>query len=562
MPVSFDFDALDYPYASRRNAVFAKNGMACAGNPLCASVGLQTLLHGGNAVDAAVAMAASQPLFEPTGNGLGADCFAILSYQGEIFGINGSGPAPAAASIEEMKARAKSAGEEKSDEMIPPFGVLPVDVPGAVGAWVKLHERFGRLPLEKVFAPAIEYAEKGYPVSPNIARWWKVAYTRYEKYLEHPAFEGFFQTFMKSDKTWYLPGEVFRCPDMAKTLRLIAETNGEAFYRGELARAIDGFMKKHDGFLRAEDLARYEPEWVKPLCVPFAGHEVWELPPNGQGMTVLMALQMLEALPAMSSRDANAPGGVEALHRTIEVVKLALADGGAHLGDPRAGDEADKEAMARRIEGLLSKDYARSRAALVGREAIDAKPGMPASPSTVYFCAADAEGTMVSMIQSNYRGFGSGIIVPGTGISLNDRGQCFSLDPNHPNALAGGKRPYHTIIPGFLTKAGKPYGAFGIMGGLIQPQAHVQVLQHLLVDGMNPQAALDAPRWQWMSGRRVAFEQGFPNHVLRALARRGHAVEINADDDVMGRGQMILRNDEGVLCGGTERRTDGQIMAF
>lgn len=235
-------------------------------------------------------------------------------------------------------------------------------------------------------------------------------------------------------------------------------------------------------------------------------------------------------------------------------MKLALADGAAHVAEPAA--------MRLQAEALLSADYARERAARIGREAVDAEPGMPASPSTVYFCAADAEGTMVSMIQSNYRGFGSGIVIPGTGISLNDRGQCFSLDPAHPNALAGGKRPYHTIIPGFITKAGEPFGAFGIMGGLMQPQAHVQVLENLLARGLNPQAALDAPRWQWMGGRRVAFEQGFPNHLLLSLERRGHDVSVNPDDDVMGRGQMILRDGAGVLCAATERRTDGQIMAF
>ena len=551
MTVRFDFDSLNFPYASRRSVVFAKNGAACAGNPHCASVGLQILMAGGNAVDAAVAMAASQPLFEPTGNGLGADCFAILSFKGQIYGINGSGPAPAAASIEALKALVPTEGD--APLAIPPYGVLPVDVPGAVGAWAALHERFGRLPFEAVLAPAIRYAENGYPVSPNVARWWQVAYGRYEKYADQPAFRGLFETFMKPDKTgktcktWYRPGEIFRSPDMAKTLRLIAETKGEAFYRGEIARDIDGFMRKEGGFLRASDLAAYRPEWVTPLHADFCGHEIWELPPNGQGITVLMALRMLEALP--SARES-----VERLHRTIEAVKLALADGAAHVAEPAA--------MRLQAEALLSADYARERAARIGREAVDAEPGMPASPSTVYFCAADAEGTMVSMIQSNYRGFGSGIVIPGTGISLNDRGQCFSLDPAHPNALAGGKRPYHTIIPGFITKAGEPFGAFGIMGGLMQPQAHVQVLENLLARGLNPQAALDAPRWQWMGGRRVAFEQGFPNHLLLSLERRGHDVSVNPDDDVMGRGQMILRDGAGVLCAATERRTDGQIMAF
>lgn len=543
------FDALDYPYASRRSVVFAKNGMACAGNPLCASVGLQVLLSGGNAVDAAVAMAASEPLFEPTGNGLGADCFAIVAHQGELFGINGSGPAPAAASISEIKRRAAAAGEPDADKLIPPYGVLPVDVPGAVGAWAALHERFGRLPFEAVLAPAIRYAESGFPVSPNVARWWRVALERYQKYADHPAFRGFFETFIKAEgKSTVQPGELFRCPDMARTLRLIAQTKGEAFYRGELARAIDGFMKANGGFLAAEDLAAYAPEWVRPISASFCGCEVWELPPNGQGISVLMAMKML------ALRNTAQKTGVEALHEMIEIVKLSLSDAAAHVAEPRA--------MRSSVRALLSEDYLRTRASLVGAEALDSAPGMPASPSTVYFCAADAQGTMVSMIQSNYRGFGSGVIIPGTAISLNDRGQCFSLEAGHPNALAGGKRPYHTIIPGFLTKDGVPYGAFGIMGGLMQPQAHVQVLFNLLARKMNPQAALDAPRWQWSAGRRVEFEQGFAGSVLAALSRRGHQTIVNPDDDVMGRGQMILRDGSGVLCGATERRTDGQIMAF
>lgn len=549
MTVRFSFDALDYPYASRRTVVFAKNGMACAGNPLCASVGLQVLLAGGNAVDAAVAMAASEPLFEPTGNGLGADCFAIVAHQGRLFGINGSGPAPSSASIDEMQRRASAGGEDAADKVIPPYGVLPVDVPGAVGAWAALHEHFGRLPFDQVLEPAVRYAESGYPVSPNVARWWKVAYERFNKYADHPAFQGFFDTFIKSDKhSTYQPGELFRCPDMARTLRLIAQTNGEAFYRGELARAIGGFMKAQGGFLSEEDLARYKPEWISPICVEFQGREVWELPPNGQGISVLMALRMLEI------RKTARKHGVETLHDMIEVVKLALSDAGACIAEPSC--------MRTTTDALLSDCYLETRAALVGEAALDPQPGLPAGPSTVYFCAADAQGTMVSMIQSNYRGFGAGVIVPGTGISLNDRGQCFSLDSAHPNALAGGKRPYHTIIPGFLTKNGIPFGAFGIMGGLMQPQAHVQVLFNLLARNMNPQAALDAPRWQWSSGRKVEFEQGFSSNELAALARRGHHVSVNPDADVMGRGQMILRRADGVLCGATERRTDGQVMSF
>ncbi len=548
----FPGNPLQYPYASKRHVVYAKNGMTCAGNPHSASVGLQMLLAGGNAVDAAVAMAAAYPLFEPTGNGLGADCFAIVWHKGKIYGINGSGPAPKAVTIEAMLERAKNAeratDKEKAGEKIPSYGVLPIDVPGAVGAWTALHERFGRLSFQKVLEPAIRYAEEGYPVSPNIARWWKAAYMRYEPYIGLEAFDGFFDTFMKKSRTWYMPGDIFKCPDMAKTLRAIAATKGEAFYRGELAETIDRFMKKTGGFLTKEDLAAYQPEWVEPVSVNYHGVDVWELPPNGQGITVLMALKMLSCLPQQPE------GGIEAIHQQIEAVKLALADGGAYLGEP-SSIKVD-------IEKLLSDEYAAERASSIGEEAIDAKPGIPGGCSTVYFAAADGEGNMVSMIQSNYRGFGSGIIVPGTGISLNDRAECFSLSPEHPNALGGGKRPYHTIIPGFLTKDGEPLGPFGIMGGLMQPQAHVQVLQRLIDRNFNPQSALDAPRWQWTSGKKVTFEQGFPNHLLMALKSKGHEVTVDPDGDVMGRGQIILRNSKGILCGGTEMRTDGQIMGY
>lgn len=544
----FDFDALDYPYASRRHAVFAKNGMACAGNPHCASVGLQTLLKGGNAIDAAIAMAASQPVFEPTGNGLGADCFAMVWRDGKLFGINGSGPAPAAASIEAMKARAAAAGEENAEEKIPSCGVLPVDVPGAVAAWAALHERFGSMPFAALLEPAARYAEAGYPVSPNIARWMEAGRKRFEKYKGRSAFEGFFRTFMRPDGSALRPGEIFRSAEMAATLRLIGATKGEAFYRGALAERIAAYVEREGGFLTAEDLARYRPEWVEPISVNYRGVDVWELPPNGQGVTVLMALKILAGM------DPGERGSAEAMHRQIEAVKLALADGAAYVADPKA--------MTVRVQDLLSDAYAAKRRALIGSEAKDAEPGMPPGHSTVYFCAADRFGNMVSMIQSNFRGFGAGTVVPGTGIALNDRGEYFSLDPKHPNALAGGKRPYHTIIPGFLTKDGEALGPFGIMGGLMQPQAHVQVLMQLLDWGMNPQAALDAPRWQWTKGRSVMVEQDVPNSVVRLLQRRGHDVTVNPDGDVMGRGQMILRNREGVLCGATEKRTDGQIMCF
>ncbi len=537
--IKFDFDAQDYPYPSKRHVVYAKNGMACAGNPTAASIGLQTLMKGGNAVDAAIAMASAYPVVEPTGNGIGADCFAIVWFKGKLYGINGSGPAPKANSVAALKAR----GYDK----IPSYGVEPINVPGAVGAWMALHERFGSMPLEDVMAPAISYAENGYPVSPNVSRLWEEAWQIYGKYKDRPEFQGLFDTFMDKG-TWYRPGEVFRAPDHAKTLRLIAKTKGEAFYRGELAEKMDAFFKKHNGFLTAEDLAAYKPEWVEPISVNYHGYDVWELPPNGHGITVLMALQILKGFE-LGERDC-----ADTMHKQIEAMKLAMSDTAAHVAEPAY--------MRVTVDELLSERYAADRRALIGDEAIMPTAGDPKYHSTIYFCCADGEGNMVSFIQSNFRGFGSGIVIPGTGIALNDRAENFKFDENHPNALLGGKRPYHTIIPGFLTKDGEPVGPFGIMGGFMQPQAHVQVVQNMIDWHLNPQQALDAPRWQWVGGKNVEVEQDTPNHIIRLLQRRGHNIIVQPDPYHMGRGQMILRNSEGVLCGATEKRTDGQIMAY
>lgn len=537
--MTLNFDAQDYPYASKRHVVYARNGMCNAGNPHAASAGLQVLLKGGNAVDAAVAMASAMPVVEPTGNGIGADCFAIVWFKGKMYGLNASGPAPMANSVAALKAR----GHEK----IPSYGVEPIDVPGCVGGWAALHERFGSMPLEEVMAPAIRYAEEGYPVTPNISRLWEEAFNIYSKYRDRPEFKGWFDTFAPNG-TWLKPGEMFRSPDMAATLREIAATKGESFYRGAIADKIDAFFKAHNGFLTKEDLAAYRPEWVEPISVNYRGYDVWELPPNGHGITVLMALQILKGFE-FAERDC-----VETMHRQIEAMKLAMVDTARYVAEPSY--------MKVSVDQLLSEDYAARRRALIGDEAITPEAGDPGCPSTIYFCCADGEGNMVSLIQSNFRGFGSGIVLPGTGISFNDRAENFKFDEAHENALLGGKRPYHTIIPGFLTKDGKPVGPFGIMGGWMQPQAHVQVVQNMIEWHLNPQAALDAPRWQWVGGKNVEVEQDTPNHIIRLLQRRGHNIIVQPDPYHMGRGQVIVRSDDGVLCGATEKRTDGQIMSF
>ena len=335
---------------------------------------------------------------------------------------------------------------------------------------------------------------------------------------------------------------------MAKTLKEIAATKGEAFYRGAIAEKIDAFFKKHNGFLTKEDLAAFKPEWVDPISVNYHGVDVWELPPNGHGITVLMALQILKDMN-LAERDC-----ADTMHKQIEAMKLAMVDTAEYVAEPSF--------MRVSVDQLLSEDYAAKRRALINDKAIMPEPGDPGCPSTVYFCCADADGNMVSFIQSNFRGFGSGIVVPGTGISLNDRAENFKFDENHANALTGGKRPYHTIIPGFLTQDGKPLGPFGIMGGWMQPQAHVQVVMNMIDWHLNPQQALDAPRWQWVGGKKVEVEQETPNYIIRQLQRMGHQIIVQPDPYHMGRGQVILRDENGVLCGATEKRTDGQIMSY
>lgn len=533
------FDPLDYPHPSRRTVVYARNGMTCAGNPTAASVGLQVLLKGGNAVDAAVAMAAVMPLAEPTGNGLGSDAFVMVWKDGKLYGLNGSGPSPKSASIEALRA--------KGCEKIPAYGVLASDVPGAAGAWAAVHERFGQLKFADVLAPAIEYAENGVPVSPTVADLWGRAVKLYSGMRSDAQFEPWFTHFAPQNRAPE-PGESFRSPDIAATLKRIAETKGEAFYRGEIAEKIAAFFAAHGGLLTADDLAVWRPEWVEPLSVNYRGYDVWEMPPNGHGITVLMALKTL------SGMQLGAPLTAETMHQQIEAMKLAMSDTAEHVTEPSAMRVTTGE--------LLSDEYAAKRRALIGEQALLPKAGDPRGSSTVYFCTADRDGMMVSFIQSNYRGFGSGIVIPGTGISMNDRMENFRFDPAHANCLEGGKRPYHTIIPGFLSKEGKAVGPFGIMGGFMQPQAHVQVVENLIDWHLNPQQALDSPRWQWIGGKKIDIEADVPPAEVLKLIRRGHEVTVKADLTAMGRGQMILRAPDGTLCGATEKRSDGQIMSY
>lgn len=534
-----NYSNLDYPYTSRRTVVFGSRGMVATSQQLASQAGLDIMKKGGNAIDAAVATAACLTVVEPTSNGIGSDAFAIIWTKGKLHGLNSSGRSPKAISIEAIT--------KLGYKEIPSHGWLPVTVPGAPAAWAELVAKFGRLPLTEVLKPAIRYAETGYPVSAVVSENWKAAFNKYKKMLTEDQFKHWFEVFAPQGKAPEA-GEVWHSKGHANTLQLIAETNAEAFYKGDLADLIDSYSRKYNGYLRKEDLEAFCPEWVNPIKADYRGHEVWELPPNGHGMVTLMALNILKGFD-FTSRDCT-----DTYHKQIEAVKLAYADGLKYITD--AGK------MKMNVEDLLSNAYADERRKLIGKTAIIPQPGEPSRGGTVYLATADEEGNMVSYIQSNYMGFGSGLVVPDTGIALQNRGHSFSLDPMHHNALEPDKKTYHTIIPGFLTKNGMPMGPFGVMGGFMQPQGHVQVVMNTVDFMLNPQAALDAPRWRWVKERAVEVERNFPLHIAEELQRKGHMVSTALGFSEFGRGQIIWREDNGTLAGGTEPRADGAVSAW
>ena len=534
-----NYDPLYHPYASRRSLVYGTRGMVATSQPLAAQAGLDMLKKGGNAVDAAIATAACLTVVEPSGNGIGSDAFAIVHMNGQMYGLNSSGYSPQGMTTEALKQR----GHDK----IPLYGIIPVTVPGAPAAWVELSRKFGKLPFAQLMEPAIDYAERGFAVSPVISKLWRAAFALYRAQND-PAMATWFDTFAPDGRP-VGAGEMWRSPGHAATLRSIAETGGQSFYNGAIAEQIEEFSRQYGGFITAADMAAFRPEWVQPLKADYRGYEVWELPPNGQGIIALMALNILEGY------DFTGGVSIRNVHRQIEAMKLAFADGLEHITDSRM--------MKIRPEELLSASYAEQRRLTIGETACSPKPWRPHDGGTVYLATADGEGNMVSFIQSNFHGFGSGIVVPGTGISLQNRGATFSTDSSHVNCLLPGKRTYHTIIPGFLSRAGKPVGPFGIMGGYIQPQAHVQVIMNALDYELNPQAALDAPRWQWIEGNKIEIEASFPEPLAEALVRRGHQVVRSAvGSTTYGRGQIIWRNDQGTLTGATEPRTDGSVAVW
>jgi gamma-glutamyltranspeptidase/glutathione hydrolase len=541
MPSSITWD---FPYPSQRMPVLARNVVATT-QPLAVQAGLHVLRQGGNAVDAAVATAASMTVLEPINNAVGSDAFTLVWHEGKVYGLNASGRAPKAMTPERFEGKKE----------VPKRGWDPVTVPGAVSGWVALSKRFGKLPFEKLFGPAIGYAEEGYLVAPHTAAGWATS-------------AKVFKEFPDWNKTWAPkgrapePGERFVNPDLGKTLRLIAQTKGEALYRGELAEKIGAHAKATGGLMTVDDLSSHQPDWVEPLHVDYRGLRFYEIPPNGQGMTALMALGMLSHLN-LGSLDVDC---ADVLHVQIEAMKLAFADAKRYIADPRAMDVKPEE--------LLDPAYLAKRAELIDpMKAKDPGPGGPARGGTILLCAADANGTMVSHIQSNFEGFGSGIVIPGTGISMQNRGACFRVEKGHPNQIAGGKRPYHTIIPAMATRpdeGGKeaPAMAFGVMGGFMQPQGHLQVMCRVADFHQNPQAALDAPRWQVKrdvttdTGLKVSIEPGFRPDVYDDLRRRGHEVDVAAKrNNLFGAGEVIYKLPDG-YAGATDPRGDGQAAGF
>ncbi|MBO4915376.1 MAG: gamma-glutamyltransferase family protein [Oscillospiraceae bacterium] len=540
-----DFDPLRYAYPSHRNVVYARRAMACTSVPLGAELGLGVMRRGGNAVDAAVAMAAAMPLLEPTSNGVGSDCFALVWIERDrkLYGLNASGVAPMALSPEVFAKRGLNA--------VPRDGWLPTMVPGAPAGWAELNRRFGTKTLAELFEPAIAYAREGCPVPVEVGSLWGVSVRRFEQASEKdraPYLE-WFKAFTTPDGLPYRAGDVFRWEAFADTLEELAATECESLYRGALMEKLVAFSRETGGFFCGDDLRSYRPEWVEPIAADYKGYTVCEIPPNGHGITALMALNILKGLKLPGCRES-----ADAYHAQLEAIKLAFEDAKAFVADPRY--------MKTKLADLLSEDYAARRRALIGERAILPTAGDPSSGGTVYLCTADPFGNMVSFIQSNYMGFGSGIVIPGTGISLQNRGANFSLDPNSDNCIAGGKKSYHTIIPGFLMKGGAAVGPFGVMGGFMQPQGHVQVIVNTVDYQMNPQECLDAPRMQWTLGRHVQLEREVPAHIAAELARRGHEIEILNSRSAMGRGQIIWRTDNGMLVGGTEPRCDGTAAAW
>ena len=515
------------PYASGRSPICASNVVATS-QPLATQAGLDALRRGGNAIDAALAAAITLTVVEPNNNGVGSDAFALLWDGNELVGLNASGRAPAGVRPDDYRAR----------ERLPKYGWDPVTVPGAVSAWVALSQRYGDLPFADLFDSAIRYANDGFQVGPKTAFYWQQLASTYER------FDDFKRHFLPAP----VAGQRVRRPELAHSLQLIADSAGAAFYTGELAAAMDRAARDQGGALRSSDLAEHTADWVTPTAQTYRDHCLHEIPPNGQGLAAQIGLGILRHL------DAPDPDTAAGKHLQIEAMKIAIRAAFDHFADPRA--------MRVTPEQLLEPGSLKRAAASIGRRATQLPPAaLPISHDTVYLTAADAQGRMVSFIQSNYLAFGSGIVIPGTGIALQNRGYGFSLDPEHPNCLAPGKRPFHTIIPGFVTEAGAPRLSFGVMGGHMQHQGHVQMVNRIFDAGQNPQAASDAPRWHVFEDFSVGLEEGTPKSIAAELSDMGHDVRFEPHEHLFGGAQLILRTDDGYVAG-SDHRKEGQAAGF
>ena len=521
----------NFPYASQRMPTMARNIVASS-QPLAVQAGMKMLCDGGNAVDAALATAITLSVVEPTSNGIGSDAFAIIWDGNGLHGINGSGRSPAGWTYDRFAHL----------EQMPLRGWDTVTVPGAVSVWIALSRRFGRLKFDRLFEPAIHYAKNGFPVSPITARRW---YDASKIFKDFPDFN---KTFLPKGAAPG-PGTIFKCEDQARTLEEISRTNGESFYRGNLAEKIAACAAAQGGALTYEDLAAQEPEWVDPISRRYRDVRLHEIPPNGQGIAALMALGILEHFDLRNF----SPDSADSIHLQVEAMKLAFADIRRHLSDPDwmnidRGQLLEPEYLAKRA-GLIRMDQARFP-----------ETGIPEDRGTVYLTAADADGMMVSFIQSNFHGFGSGIVVPQTGISLQNRGAGFTTEKGHPNQVDARKRPYHTIIPGFVTRSGKPVMSFGVMGGHMQAQGHVQMMVRIFDFRQNPQTASDAPRWHVMDDQ-LALEPRFPVATTEELSRRGHKLLMDRPDSLFGGAQLIFRVEDHYISG-SDHRKDGLSAGF
>jgi gamma-glutamyltranspeptidase/glutathione hydrolase len=534
-----DFES--FGFSSRRSNVVGCNGLVATSQPLAAQAGLQVLVEGGNAVDAAIAAVATLCVVEPSSTGIGGDAFALIwmEAEGKLYGLNASGPSPTHLTSDLIRKR--------GHKVMPALGGLTVTVPGALRGWQAALERFGTVGLDTLLARPISYARHGFPVSQRIARAWDKSTDKMSAHED-------------SKRVWLPSGrapraaELFRNPEFADTLELIADRGYEAFYVGDVARQIAGCVQADGGVLTQDDLANYSAEWVEPISVDYRdGFTFHEIPPNGQGLTALLALGIVRNfdLPALQY------GSPDYFHAMIEAIKLAFADGHAYIADPRCVDIP--------LKGLLSAEYSQERHAEISFErALLPQPGRPQlHGDTVYLTVADGQGNMVSWIQSLYMGFGSGLTAGSTGVQLQNRGANFSLQPGHPNEAGSGKRPYHTIIPGFITKNGRAWSSFGVMGGFMQPQGHLQVGVNLVDFAMDPQSALDAPRTNWLKGMEVALEPTISAEVRTSLAKRGHELLAQSVPMSYGGGQVIVRDPaSGAFIGGSEPRNDGMAVGW